>query len=65
MKEELRHVRFSDRRENHECLKPYCATCKRNVEIGNFCYMPTLKNNVPLNDNVLFVFYDFETTQKT
>jgi len=27
--------------------------------------MATLKNEIPRSDNVLFVFYDFETTQDT
>jgi len=33
--------------------------------IGNLCFMATLKNEIPRNDNVLFVFYDFEITQDT
>ena len=51
--------------KNHEFFKLYCATCKRIVEIGHLCYMPTLKDRVPHSDNVLFLFYDFETTQET
>ena len=35
------------------------------MEIGHLCYMATLKNVLPRRDNVLFVFYDFETTQDT
>jgi len=35
------------------------------VEIGHLCYISPLKNEVPRSDNVLFVFYDFETTQDT
>jgi len=35
------------------------------MEIGHLCYMATLKNELPRSDNVLFVFYDFETTQDT
>ena len=50
-------------KKKHECNKPYCENCKRNMEIGHLCYMATLKNELPRNDNVLFVFYDFETTQ--
>ena len=45
--------------EKHECFKPYCVTCTRNVEIGQFCYMPMLKDKVPRSDNVLFVFLRF------
>jgi len=35
------------------------------MEIGHLCYMATLKNELHHSDNVLFVFYDFETTQDT
>jgi len=49
----------------HECFKPYCANCQRNREIGHLCYMKPLSNELPINDNILFVFYDFETTQDT
>ena len=52
-------------KNKHECFKPYCANCRRNVEIGHLCYISPLKNEVPRSDNVLFVFYDFETTQDT
>ena len=52
-------------KKKHECFKPYCANCKRNVEIGHLCYISPLKNDVSRSDNVLFVFYDFETTQDT
>ena len=51
--------------KKHEFNKPYCAKCKQNMEIGHLCYMLTLKNELPRSDNVLFVFYDFETTQDT
>jgi len=52
-------------KKKHESNKPYCANCKRNMEIGHLCLMVTLKNELPRSDNVLFVFYDFETTQDT
>jgi len=52
-------------KKKHECNKPYCANCKRYMEVGHLCYMATLKNELPRSDNVLFVFYDFETTQHT
>ena len=35
------------------------------MEIGHLRYMATLKNEIRRSDNVLFVFYDFETTQDT
>jgi len=36
-------------------------------EIGksDICYMKPLSNELPRSDNVLFVFYDFETTEDT
>jgi len=33
------------------------------MEMGHLCYMATLKNELLRSENVLFVFYDFETTQ--
>jgi hypothetical protein len=35
------------------------------MPIGHLCYMQPLKNESPPDDKVLFVFYDFETTQDT
>jgi hypothetical protein len=49
----------------HECYKPFCANCNQNKEIGHFCYMKPLVNELPRNDKVLFVFYDIETTHDT
>ena len=37
----------------------------QNEMIGHLCYMRPLSNELPRSDNVLFVFYDFETTQET
>ena len=48
----------------HECLKSFCDNCKKR-EYGHLCYMAPLVNKLPKSDNVLFVFYDFETTQNT
>ena len=39
--------------------------CQQNREARHFCYMHPLKNELPRSDNVLFAFYDFETTQNT
>jgi hypothetical protein len=39
--------------------------CQQNREIGHFCFMQPLKNELPRSHNVLFVFYDFETTHDT
>jgi hypothetical protein len=51
--------------KRHECFKPFCTICQQNREIGHFCFMQPLKNELPRSYNVLFVFYDFETTQDT
>ena len=51
--------------KNHECFKPFCANCKKNMEINHLCYMQPLKNELHSADDVLFVFYDFKTTQDT
>jgi len=47
-----------------EYFKPYCANCIQK-EIGHLCDMKPLMNELPLSDDVLFVSYDFETTQDT
>jgi len=52
-------------RKNHECFKPFCPNCKKNMEINHLCYMQPLKKEFLSADNVLFVFNDFETTQDT
>ena len=45
--------------KKHEYFKPNCENCNRNVEIGHLRNISTLKNEVPLSDKVLFIFYDF------
>jgi len=50
-------------RKNQECFKPYCSKCNKNMEINHLCYMQPLKNELLSADDVLFLFYDFETTQ--
>jgi hypothetical protein len=52
-------------RANYECNKWYCETCNENEKIGHLCYMRHLKDKSPPSDGVLYVFYDFETTQNT
>jgi len=52
-------------RENHECNKRYCQNCNQNKEACHLCFMRPLKNVLPAGDRVLYVFYDFETTQNT
>jgi len=50
--------------DGHECRKRYCANCKQNRYVGHICYMRPLKDVLPdAFDKVLYVFYDFETTQ--
>lgn len=46
-------------RENHECNRRYCQNCNQNREIGHLCYMRPLRNELPVSDRVLYVFYDF------
>ena len=51
-------------REKHECYKRFYDTCMENNEIGHLCYMRLLKDALPpAGDEVLYVFYDFETSQ--
>ena len=40
--------------KKHECFKPFCTICNQNREIGNFCFMQPLKNELPRSDDVLF-----------
>jgi len=52
--------------ENHECNKRYCLNCGQNREAGHLRYMRPLKDELPSDSSkVLYVFYDFETTQIT
>jgi len=52
-------------RENHECNKRFCQNYNQKKEAGHLCFMRPLKNVLPAGDKVLYVFYDFETTQNT
>jgi len=48
----------------HEYNKRFCAISNQNRDIGHLCYMRHLKDVVPSSgDKVLYVFYDFETTE--
>jgi len=52
--------------EKDESYKTFCDTCKENKKIGHLCYMAHLKDALPpAGDKVLYVFYDFETSQNT
>jgi len=49
-----------------QCNKVFCANCKQNRDVGHLCYTKPLKDVLPdASDKVLYVFYDFETTQNT
>ena len=48
--------------KRHECNKRWCGNCEENRE-WTFVFVRTLRNTLPASDTVLFVFYDFETTQ--
>jgi hypothetical protein len=39
--------------------------CLKNRDLGHQCYMAPLSDRASRSDNVLYVFYDFETTQDT
>jgi hypothetical protein len=49
----------------HDCNKRSCDNCGVNKEIGHLCFMRPLLNKLPASDTVLFVLYNFETTQDT
>jgi len=61
--QELCQMRCFADTKKHECFKPCCEYCGENKEVGHLCYMRPLANILPSSDDVLFVFYDFETTQ--
>ena len=46
-----------------ECYKRFCLTCNDDKEVGHLCFMRPLKKEPALCEHVLYVFYDFETTQ--
>jgi hypothetical protein len=57
---------LSDRRvQKHKCFKRYCSNCRCNRETGYLCYLVPLSPEMPSSDKVLYVFYNFEITQKT
>ena len=48
----------------HEFNKRYGANCKQNRDVGHLCNMRPLKDVLSdACDKVLYVFYDFQTTQ--
>ena len=49
--------------KEHECYKQLFETWKQNRETGNLRYLRPLMKELPPSEGVLFVFYDFETTQ--
>ena len=49
---------------SHESNKLFCANCKQNSDVGHLCCMRPLKDALPdACDKVLYVFYNFDTTQ--
>ena len=42
--------------KKHECDKRYYNVCNANREVGHLCYMQPLKNVLPPNDGILYVF---------
>jgi hypothetical protein len=51
--------------KDHECNRRFCNTCKQYRDVGHLCFMQPLQNKPAPTDKVLYVFYDFETTQDT
>ena len=51
--------------KKHECNKRFCATCYENKEVGHLYFMRPIVNVPASSEHVLYVFYDFETTQDT
>ena len=49
----------------HECYKRYCSQYLKKRDLGHRCYISPLSDRASCSDKVLFVFYDFETTQNT
>jgi hypothetical protein len=56
---------FIDPSRKQKCGKHYCETCKAYKEGQHFCYMQPLKKVPPSGDGVLYVFFEFQTTQIT
>jgi primosomal protein N' len=50
---------------NHECHKRFCSHRLKNRDAGTKLYMAHLADMVPRFDRLMFIFYDFETTQDT
>jgi hypothetical protein len=48
----------------HDCRKKYCANSKEHKDTGHLYFMKKIVDKLHRSDNVLFVFYDFETTQE-
>jgi hypothetical protein len=52
-------------REKHECYKRHFKNCNQNMPVNHLCYMVALQGVVAPSNRVLYVLYDFETTQDT
>jgi len=52
--------------ETHECNKLFSVNCKQYSEVDHLCFVRPLKDVFPsAGDMVLYVFYQFETTQNS
>lgn len=54
-----------DKKNPHVCGIKYCSICKKMTPIRHECYIPTIEVKEIKEKQLLFVFYDFETTQST
>jgi hypothetical protein len=53
---------MKENRNSRKSYQSYCTNCACNWETG---YMTPLEPEQPSSDKVLYVLYDFETTQST
>lgn len=54
-----------DKKNPHVCGIKYCSIFKKMTPIRHECYIPTIEVKEIKEKKLLFVFYDFETTQST
>jgi hypothetical protein len=51
--------------KNHEYNTRFFSHYLKNKELGHRCYISPLADKAPRDERVLFIFYDFATTQNT
>ena len=49
--------------KKHECNRRFCVTCNEKKQVAHLCFMRPLGNAPASSERVLYIFYDFETTQ--